>query len=148
MLNYTDEAKNFKDNCKGNSEIFVSIKDEGEVKRTAVAAVKKMGGNIQDEISVLGQYEVQFGMFKGKTFKWLTENCLGYSAWLVDNMRAETTTTAPLSRNKHCFKCYLTNFQEGQSVVALKAQERVKKASETTSQSKISSFILLLFWVP
>ena len=135
MLNYTDEAKIFKEN-KSTSE-FVS-KDEDEVKRTAVASVKRMGeGDIENELSVLGQYQVQFGMFKGKTFKWLAENCLGYAAWLVDNIRAETTTTAPLSRNKHSIKRYLISFPEGQSVVALKAHERVKKASSTSSQSKI-----------
>ena len=134
MLNYTDEAKIFKEN-KSTSE-FVS-KDEDEVKRAAVASVKRMRGNVEDELSVLGQYQVQFGMFKGKTFKWLAENCLGYAAWLVDNMRAETTTTAPLSRNKHSFKRYLNSFPEGQSVVALKAQGRVKKASSASSQSKI-----------
>ncbi len=88
-------------------------------------------------MSVLGQYEVQFGIFRGKTFKWLIENGLGYAAWLVDNMRSETITTTPLSRNKHSFKHYLNSFPEGRSVIDLKKEERVKKAASTSSQSKI-----------
>ena len=60
-------------------------KDEVEVKRAAVESVRVMGGNTNDEVSVLGQYEVQLGVFKGKTFKWLVEHGLGYAAWLVDN---------------------------------------------------------------
>ena len=99
-------------------------------------SVRAKGGNTNNEMSVLGQYQVQFGIFKGKTFKWLVENGLGYAAWLVDSIRSETATTAPLSRNKHSFKRYLTSFQEGQSVVALKARKRVKKSTSSLSQSK------------
>ena len=96
-----------------------------------------MGGNTSDEVSVLGQYEVQFGIFKGQTFKWLAENGLGYAGWLVDSMGSETATTAPLSKNKHAFKAYLSSFPEGQDVVALKASERKKKATSSSSQSKL-----------
>ena len=99
-------------------------------------SVRAKGGNTNDETSVLGQYEVQFGIFKGKMFKWLVENGLGYVAWLVDSMRSETVTTAPLSKNKNSFKRYLTSFPEGQSVVALKAKERMKKSTSSSSQSK------------
>ena len=96
-------------------------------------------------MSVLGQYEVQFGIFKVKTFKWLVENGLGYAAWLVDSMWSETATTAPLSRNKHSFKRYLTSFPEGQSVVALKANERMKKSTSSLTQSKFLAFNIFMF---
>ena len=105
-------------------------------------SVRAKEGNTNDEMSMLGQYQVQFGIFKGKTFKWLVENGLGYAAWLVDSIRSETATTAPLSRNKHSFKRYLTNFPEGQSVVALKAKERVKKSTSSLSRSKFLAFEL------
>ena len=90
--------------------------------------------------SKIGQYQVHFSIFKGKTFKWLVENGLGYAAWLVDSIRNETATTAPLSRNKHSFKRYLTSFPEEQSVVALKAKERMKKSTSSLSQSKFLAF--------
>ena len=102
-----------------------------------MAEVRRKGGDVGDKLSVLGQNEVQFGIFKGKTFQWLVENGLGYAAWLVDNMRAETTTTAPLSKNKHAFGNYLNSFPEGQCVVELKAKERMKKSKSVQSQSKI-----------
>jgi hypothetical protein len=69
-----------------------------------MAEVRRKGGDINDQLSVLGQYEVQFGLFKGKSFQWLVENGLGYAVWLVDNLRAETTTTAPLYVLMYVFK--------------------------------------------
>ena len=112
-------------------------KNEDVVKRAALASVRRLGGNVDDQTSVLGQYELQFGLFRGKTFKWLVENGLGYAAWLVDNLRCETSATAaPLSKNKHAFRLYLNSFPEGRSAVGLKKEEKEKKAS-TSSQSKI-----------
>ena len=98
-----------------------------------MAEVRRKGGDVGDKLSVLGQNEVQFGIFKGKTFQ-----------WLVDNMRAETTTTAPLSKNKHAFKNYLNSFPEGQCVVELKAKERMKKSKSVQSQSKMEALFILL----
>jgi hypothetical protein len=64
------------------------------------------------------------------------ESGLGYAGWLVDNMRSETATTAPLSVNKHAFKRYLTSFPDGQAVVQQKS-ERLKKTAQTQAKSKI-----------
>jgi hypothetical protein len=75
-----------------------------------MSEVRRKGGDSSDQLSVLGQYEVQFSLFKGKSFQWLAENGLGYAEWLVDNMRTETATTAPLSKNKYSFKNYLNSF--------------------------------------
>lgn len=94
---------------------------------------KCQGGDTSNESFVLGQFEVQFGVFKGKTFKWLVDNCLGYAAWLVDNMRNETATTAPLSKNKHSFRQYSISFNEEKYTVALKAEERERQALSTQS---------------
>jgi hypothetical protein len=65
------------------------------------------------------------------------ENGLGYAGWLVDNMRSETATTAPLSVNKHAFKRYLTSFPDGQAVVQQKKSEHLKKTAQTQAKSKI-----------
>ena len=69
--NYNDEAKKFEDSKSTLDIVSCSFqcKDEVEVKRAAVESVRVMGGNTNDEVSVLGQYEVQLGVFKGKTFK-------------------------------------------------------------------------------
>ena len=130
-MNYSEEAKRFKDSKSTSqlvdSSLLTPCLSEDDVKKKAIASVKAKGGDIGKEVNVLGQYELQFGLFRGKTFKWLLENGLGYAGWLVDNMRNETATTAPLSKNKHAFKKYITSFKEGQSVVQLKAKERTKK---------------------
>ena len=70
-------------------------KKPNKVEAKAKAEVSRLGDNVNDRSVLLGQFEVQFGRFKGKTFKWLLENGLRYSAWLV-NMSGETMTNAPL----------------------------------------------------
>lgn len=79
-------------------------KKPNKVEAKAKAEVSRLGDNVNDRSVLLGQFEVQFGRFKGKTSRWLLENGLGYSAWLVNNMSGETMTSAPLSVNKHFFK--------------------------------------------
>ena len=133
-MNYSEAAKRLKESK--STSTFHPCMSEDDVKKKAVASVKAKGGDVSKDLHVLGEYELQFGLFKGKTFKWLAENGLGYAAWLVDSMGSETATTAPLSKNKHAFKKYLNSFPEGKSVVALKARERMKKTSTSSSQSK------------
>ncbi|XP_062584582.1 uncharacterized protein LOC134246266 [Saccostrea cucullata] len=98
-----------------------------KVRANALRAVRFHGGDVKNDKHVLGQYVVQFGKYRGQTFLWMVENCLGYSGWLVDAMRRETITQAPLSQNKHAFKDYLLSFDEGREVVELKKEQRVKE---------------------
>ena len=71
-----------------------------QVRKRAVQGVQRRGGDIHDTTEVLSEYEMQFGAFRGQTFKWVIENALGYAGYLVDDMRNETTTSTPLSQNK------------------------------------------------
>ena len=66
-----EEARKFKDSSKSFS--VTSCKDETVIKCAAFASVQRLGGSVDDKTSVLGQYEVQFGIFREKTFKWLVE---------------------------------------------------------------------------
>ena len=93
----------------------------------------RLGGNPNNRSALLGQFEVQFGGFNGKTFKWILENDLGYSAWLVNNMSGKTLTSPPLSVNKHFFKEYLNSFTEGKEALALKAAEKTAKQASSSS---------------
>ena len=88
-----------------------------QVRKEAIKAVKERGGNISDETEVLSEYVLQFGAFRGQTFCWMLENAMGYSAWLVDSMRKETATAAPLSQNKVSFKAFVESFQECRQVI-------------------------------
>ena len=68
---------------------------------------------------------MQFGGFSGQTFKWVLENALGYTGWLVDSMRNETATSSALSQNKHA-----QLFPECREVIAKKREERLKKSNQ------------------
>lgn len=108
-------------------------KEPADVEARAKAEVIRLGGNPSDRTDLLGQFEVQFGQFKGKTFRWLLENGLGYSAWIATSTSSETATSAPLSVNKHAFKEYLKSFPEGNEALAMKAAEKARKKQLSTS---------------
>ena len=116
---------------------YVSKKTD-DVEARAKAEVMRLGGNPSDRTDLLGQFEIQFGQFKGQTFRWLLQNGLGYSAWMVNSMSSETATSAPLSVNKHLFKEYLKLFPEGKEALALKAAEKAAKSNPST-QTEVSS---------
>ncbi|XP_068221023.1 uncharacterized protein [Palaemon carinicauda] len=99
----------------------------------------KLGGNVNDRITVLGHYRLQFGIYRDQTFKWMIENGLGYAAWIVDCMRSEVKANAPLSQNKFSFREYMLSFDEGKEAVALKEKERVSRQKKTTVQPSLSS---------
>ena len=124
-------------NSPTSDRSYISKKPD-VVEAGAKTEVMRLGGNITDRTDLLGQFEIQFGQFKGQTFRWLVQNGLGYSAWMVNSMSHETATSAPLSVNKHLFKEYLTLFPEGKEALALKAAEKAEKANPST-QTEVSS---------
>ena len=135
-LGYSEEAKTFM-NSSTSDRFYVSKKPD-VVEARAKAEVLRLGGNPADRSDLLGQFEIQFGQFKGQTFQWHVGNGLGYSAWMVNSMSHETATTAPLSINKHHFKEYFTLFPEGKEALALKTVEKAAKANPST-QTEVSS---------
>ncbi|XP_070539244.1 uncharacterized protein [Ptychodera flava] len=109
-----------------------TCKTAGAVRKQAVNEIRRGGGDWQDELVVLGQHRLQFGMFTGQTFRWMLENGLGYSGWLVDGLRNERPTSTPLSDNKFKFKKYVESFDEGRQAIKLKKRERISKRQLTT----------------
>ncbi|XP_070539358.1 uncharacterized protein [Ptychodera flava] len=101
-----------------------TCKTADAVRKQAIDEIQQHGGDWQDELVVLGQHRIQFGMFIGQTFRWMLENGLGYSGWLVDGLWNESLTDTPLSDNKFKFKKYLESFDEGRHAVELKKRER------------------------
>ena len=81
---------------------------------------------------MLSEHKIQFGGFRGQSFKWVLENALGYTGWLVDSMRNETATSSALSQNKHAFKEYAQLFPECREVIAKKSEERLNKSKQQT----------------
>src|SRR4029434_3783938 len=59
------------------------------VRQNALAVVRQRGGDASDRTEVLGDYILQFGKYKGKAFRWLLENDVGYTSYLIKNLRKE-----------------------------------------------------------
>ena len=98
-----------------------------QVKKLAIETVKKRKGDVQNELDVQGEYLLQFGKYRGQSFRWMLENAPSYIGWFVDNIRNEKVTKSPISQNKAALKKYVESFQEGRDVVALKKKQREDK---------------------
>ena len=100
-LAHTPEA-NIDRNTKNNHPL--PCKPPETVHKEAVQTLLRLHWDVENRDMVLGQYQLQFGAFRGKTFKWMLENGLGYSAYSVGSAKKETRTMAPLSANMLAFK--------------------------------------------
>lgn len=72
-----------------------------EVKAEAVERVRSEGGSPDGDGAalVLSRYTLQFGQYRGQTFKWLLENHLQYAAYIIAG-RDHRQTPEPLRDNK------------------------------------------------
>jgi len=95
-------------------------KKPGEVESKAKGEVRQLCGNPSNHTDLLGQFELRFGRFRGKTIKWLLENGLEYTVWIVNSMSNKTATSSPLSANKSSFVEYFKSFPEGREALVLK----------------------------
>lgn len=59
------------------------MKNPEEVEVEAKACIISEGGDLSNDWLVLSRYTIQFGQYKGKTFKWLLENDVYYVAYIV-----------------------------------------------------------------
>lgn len=64
------------------------VKTAQEVEAEAKRRVRSEGGNPEGDgstVLVLSRFTLQFGMYRGQTFKWLLENDLQYGAYIITN---------------------------------------------------------------
>ena len=137
-LGYSEETNKIIKTPQTADTSYIS-KKPGEVEAKAKSEVTRLGGNPSNRTDLLGQFELQFGRFRGKTFKWLLENGLGYAAWIVKSMSSETATSSPLSVNKHSFAEYFKSFPEGREALALKKEKAKEQTASSTSTSSSST---------
>ncbi|MEQ2273792.1 hypothetical protein XENORESO_009150 [Xenotaenia resolanae] len=64
-------------------------KREDIVRQNALSMVRQRGGDVTDGLEVLGDYILQFGKYKGKSFRWLLENDVGYTLYLIRDQQKE-----------------------------------------------------------
>ena len=115
-LGYTEEARKLQQERKSNPPLKTTCLPPGMVWQKAIEAVTKLGGDINNELHVLGQHEVQFGVFSGQTFVWLLSNVLGYAGFIVEkivNVEKEKESETPLSKNKFLLKRDMEKFEQG-----------------------------------
>uniref|UniRef100_A0A1A8FF20 Uncharacterized protein n=2 Tax=Nothobranchius korthausae TaxID=1143690 RepID=A0A1A8FF20_9TELE len=62
---------------------------EDKVKENAHSIVLLRGGDVTDKQEVLGEYLAQFGKYKGKSFRWILENDVGYVVYLTHKVEEE-----------------------------------------------------------
>lgn len=80
-----------------------AVKKPEEVEAEAKACIRSEGGDPCNKRLVLSRYMILFGQYKGRTFKWLLENDVGYAAYLVAGHQKEqqdATYQSPLTANK------------------------------------------------
>ncbi|KAI9537934.1 hypothetical protein NQZ68_019270 [Dissostichus eleginoides] len=77
----------------------------------ARTAITQHRGDPSNRRHLLDFFEIQFGLFREQTFRWVAENSLGYAAYLVAAMRRDPTGGSKDSKehslNKGCFKEYI-----------------------------------------
>lgn len=131
-LGNTEEAREVLRLRKANPPSKTTCLFPAVVRQKAIEAVTKLGGDRNNELHVLGQHEIQFGAFSGKTFVWVLTNVLGYAGFIVDkvvNIDKEKETETALSKNKFLFKKYMQKFEQGIEAVQMKQKERERTAS-------------------
>ncbi|KAK2874526.1 hypothetical protein Q8A67_021679 [Cirrhinus molitorella] len=83
---------------------------------------------------LLGFFEIQFGVFRGQTFKWVAENALGYAAYPVTAMKRDPTGGSKDSQehahNKESFREYMELFPSGRIAIAMKEEQYAEKAPQ------------------
>ncbi|XP_038136108.1 uncharacterized protein LOC119780223 [Cyprinodon tularosa] len=111
-------------------------KREDAVRENALSVVRQRGGDVTDALEVLGDYSLQFGKYKGKCFRWLLENDVGYTIYIIRNRQKEEEAGICLTEslpkvNLLTFVKYALSFKEIQDVLDY---ETNRGTSATTSE--------------
>nr|XP_055036625.1 uncharacterized protein LOC129424075 [Misgurnus anguillicaudatus] len=83
----TDEARLIKSNPSLQDK-SAPIKED-LVRQHALTVVRQRGGDPTEKREVLGEYILQFGKYKGKSFRWLLENDMGYTIYLMKTLQQD-----------------------------------------------------------
>lgn len=99
---------------------------EDIVRQNALTVVRQRGGDVSDRTEVLGDYILQFGKYKGKPFRWLLENDVGYTMYLIKNLQKEEASGIPMAEGHSkdsllSFVNYALSFEEIQSLLTYEA---------------------------
>ncbi|XP_072563685.1 uncharacterized protein [Paramormyrops kingsleyae] len=110
-------------------------KDPAAVLMEARSRVAARGGDARDHLLVASECAIQFGQYRGKTFKWLLSNDAGYAAMVLAGHQAEkesgnlsdTAAASSVMRNKDVFFRYASSFPKMSE--AIRQRRRVEAPS-------------------
>nr|XP_046197816.1 uncharacterized protein LOC124030589 [Oncorhynchus gorbuscha] len=118
----------------------VRAKKWEEVEAEARARVVSEGGDPGAEMVVLSRCAVQFGKYRGQTFKWMMENDVGYMVHLVtvhqkERERERSVSQHPLMANKDALTRYSCAYPAFAEMVRFnRAHEEAKVLSSQPGQ--------------
>ncbi|KAJ8376818.1 hypothetical protein SKAU_G00073980 [Synaphobranchus kaupii] len=130
----SEEARRIKDNPSLQDK-SAALKEE-VVMANARKVVLQRGGDVSDKLEVLGEYTLQFGKYKGKSFRWLLENDVGYSLYLINKVEKEEEADQfnPVGHSKDSllsFLQYCRGFKELKDLRRYLAERPAPAAVET-----------------
>ena len=115
----SDEATRIKNNPKLQDKSPPQPHDL--VRSNALTMVRQRGGDASDKLEVMGEHVLQFGKYKGKPYRWLLENDVGYTLFLMKRVEEEEkdssfNPTGPSKDSLHSFLEYARSFKEIQDL--------------------------------
>ncbi|KAJ8356342.1 hypothetical protein SKAU_G00191360 [Synaphobranchus kaupii] len=130
----SEEARRIKDNPSLQDK-SAALKEE-VVMANARKVVLQRGGDVSDKLEVLGEFTLQFGKYKGKSFRWLLENYVGYSLYLINKVEKEEEAGQfnPVGHSKDSllsFLQYCRGFKELKDLRRYLAERPAPAAVET-----------------
>jgi len=132
-----DAAKLLKDNASLQDKSAPLREDV--VKQHALTVVRQRGGDVSDRTEVLGEYSLQFGKYKGKSFRWLLENDVGYTVYLLKHREKEEaagvcTTEGHKKASLLSFVDYARSFEELTSLLRFESEKATFPAASEDDQ--------------
>ncbi|KAL2087402.1 hypothetical protein ACEWY4_016231 [Coilia grayii] len=117
---------------------------EDRVHQNALAEVRRRGGDASDRMEVRGDYVLQFGKYKGKVFRWLLQNDVGYTLYLIKSLDKEEAAGICMGEGHakdslQSFVKYAQSFPEIQAVLAYEAS-RVGAAVASSESDQLVGF--------
>ncbi|GAA6220463.1 uncharacterized protein LOC108899583 [Lates japonicus] len=127
----SQEAEKLRASQRPLTTVTVKKPEEGEAE--AKACVLSKGGDPCSDQLVLSRCTIQFGQYKGQTFKWLLENDASYAANIVashQRERVHTKEQSPLMVNKDSLTQYAMAYPEVIEEVTFQCEyEKAKERS-------------------
>ncbi|KAE8277938.1 hypothetical protein D5F01_LYC24023 [Larimichthys crocea] len=133
----SDAAKLLKDNSSLQDK-SAPLKED-TVKQNALTVIRQRGGDVSDRTEVLGEYILQFGKYKGKSFRWLLENDVGYTVYLLKHREKEEaagvcTTEGHKKASLLSFVDYARSFEEIISLLRFQSEKPTSQAASEDDQ--------------